>query len=110
MFTGQFSIVSAQSGETGKASYYADKFQGRKTASGELYHKDSVTCAHRTYSFGTTLKVINLKNNKSAIVRVNDRGPFIQGRIVDLSRKAMENLGGIEKGIIEVKIEILKPD
>ena len=110
MFIGQLSIVSAQSYEAGKASYYADKFQGRKTASGEMYHKDSMTCAHRTYSFGTTLKVISLKNDKSVIVRVNDRGPFVAGRIVDLSRKAMENLGGLEKGIIEVKIEILKPD
>ena len=100
---------SAQDSETGKASYYADKFQDRKTASGELYHKDLLTAAHRTIPFGTKVKVTNLQNGKTVVVKINDRGPFIKGRIIDVSRKAMESLGGLSKGVIDVKIEIVQP-
>jgi rare lipoprotein A len=97
----------AQQIETGKASYYADKFQGKKTASGQLYHPDSLTAAHKTIAFGTFVKVTNLKNDKSVIVRINDRGPFVKGRIIDLSRKAMQYLNGIHSGLIHVKVEVL---
>lgn len=100
----------AQAVEYGKASYYADKFQGRKTASGELYHADSLTAAHRTLSFGTVVKVTNVKSNDFVFVRINDRGPFVQGRVIDLSRKAMNKLNGIEAGLIDVKVEILVDD
>lgn len=93
--------------ETGKASYYADKFQGKKTASGQLYHADSLTAAHKTITFGTFVKVTNLGSDESVIVRINDRGPFVPGRIIDLSKSAMAELSGIEKGIINVKIEKL---
>lgn len=96
--------------EYGKASYYADHFQGRKTASGELYHPDSLTAAHKTLKFGTLVKVENIKNGKSVIVKINDRGPFVEGRIIDLSRSAMKKLDGLEKGIIEVKIEPVTRD
>lgn len=68
-----------------KASYYANKFHGRKTASGALYHKDSLTCAHKTLPFGTILKVRNPRNDKEVYVKVTDRGPFIKGRTIDLS-------------------------
>lgn len=97
----------APSTEYGTASYYADKFHGRKTANGELYNKDSLTAAHRTIPFGKKVKVTNLDNKETVIVIINDRGPHIKGRIIDLSRKAMEELSGIEKGIIQVKIEVL---
>lgn len=101
-------MVMAQSADYGIASYYADKFQGRKTASGELYHKDLLTAAHRTFPFDTKVKVTNLQNGKTVVVKINDRGPFIKGRIIDLSRRAMETLGGLSKGIIDVKIELGK--
>ena len=91
--------------EYGKASYYADRFMGRKTASGELYHPDSLTAAHKTLKFGTIVNVRNVRNGKSVIVRINDRGPFVEGRIIDLSGRAMRALNGIDKGVIDVKIE-----
>ena len=102
--------ISAQTVEYGKASYYADKFEGSKTASGELYKRNLLTAAHQTLPFGTKLRVTNVKNNKSVVVKVNDRGPHIRGRIVDLSRKAMDILKGLNEGVIEVKIEVYSDD
>jgi rare lipoprotein A len=95
----------AQNAEYGKASYYADKFHGRTTASGEYYFSDSLTAAHPTLPFGSVVKVTNIKNERSIVVRINDRGPFINGRIIDLSKKAMQMLKGLEAGLIEVKVE-----
>ena len=95
---------SAQT-QTGKASYYALKFTGRKTASGERMHHDSLTCAHRTYPFGTMLKVTNPANGKSVIVRVTDRGPYVKGRIIDLSARAAREIGIIAQGIAPVIVE-----
>jgi len=92
----------------GKASYYADKFQGRPTASGEPFDQKKYTAAHRTLKFGTMIRVTNVANNKSVVVRVNDRGPFTPGRIVDLSRVASTEIGGVQAGIIEVKLEVLE--
>lgn len=86
-----------------KASFYANKFHGRKTASGELYHKDSLTCAHKTFPFGTMLKVRNPKNNKEVIVTVTDRGPFVKGRTLDLSLAAAKKIGLVHKGIATVE-------
>ncbi len=100
--------VQAQKTEKGKASYYSDKFEGRKTASGEPYHANLKTAAHRTLPFGTMVKVTNLKNNKSVVVHINDRGPFSKGRIIDLSKSAMKAIDGINDGVIDVKIEIQK--
>jgi rare lipoprotein A len=97
--------LRAQEAEYGKATYYADRFHGRSTASGELYHSDSLTAAHPTHPFGTLVCVTNMGNKTSVIVRINDRGPFIQGRIIDLSRKAMKMLRGLDKGVIYVSIE-----
>ena len=83
----------------GNASYYADKFHGRQTASGEIYNKDSMTCAHLKYPFGTMLKVRNPLNNRTVIVRVTDRGPYVRGRIIDLSWRAAKELDIFSKGV-----------
>ena len=105
LFTIHFSLLNAQSVQTGKASYYAKKFTGRRTASGERLHHDSLTCAHRTYPFGTLLKVTNPANGKHVIVRVTDRGPYVKGRIIDLSVRAARELGIIAQGIAPVTVE-----
>lgn len=94
--------------EYGKASYYADKFQGRPTASGELYDRDKLTAAHRTLPFGTLCRVSNTANKKIVTVRINDRGPHVQGRIIDLSYQAMRLLDGLRAGEIDVVVEVLK--
>ncbi|WP_127844178.1 septal ring lytic transglycosylase RlpA family protein [Psychroflexus aestuariivivens] len=96
--------------QSGKASFYADKFEGRETASGEIYRHAEATAAHRKLPFNTKVKVTNLNNNRSTIVRINDRGPFIRGRIIDLSKSVAEELGALESGIIEVTIEVLGKD
>ena len=103
------SKINAQGVQTGKASYYAKKFSGRKTASGERLHHDSLTCAHRTYPFGTQLKVTNPANGKTVIVRVTDRGPYVRGRIIDLSVRAARELGIIAQGIATVVVERYSP-
>lgn len=95
--------------QTGKASFYADKFEGRPTASGEKYRHNKLTAAHKTLPFGTKVKVINLDNNKSVEVIINDRGPYVDGRIIDLSKSAAEQLGFINQGLAEVKVEIVDP-
>lgn len=94
--------------QMGKASYYSDRFQGSKTASGELYDRAKYTAAHRTLKFGTKIRVTNLANDKSVVVAVNDRGPFKPERVVDLSYIAAEEIGAIQSGIIDVKVEVLK--
>ena len=96
------SPVRAQSLQKGKASFYAKRFHGRKTASGERLHPDSMTCAHRSYPFGTLLMVYNPANGRSVHVRVTDRGPYVQGRIIDLSWSAAKKLGIIGQGIATV--------
>lgn len=94
--------------ESGKASYYADKFEGRPTASGATFHQRKLTAAHKTLPFGTKVKVVNLTNGKSVKVRINDRGPFVQGRIIDLSKKAADKIGMTQKGVQEVEIKYKK--
>lgn len=93
----------------GIASYYADKFDGRNTANGEIFRQDSLTAAHKYLPFGTMVLVTNLKNNKQVTVRVNDRGPFVSGRIIDLSRKGAESIDMINDGIVDVRIEAVLP-
>lgn len=93
--------------QEGKASFYADKFEGRTTASGERYSHSRSTCAHLTLPFGTLVRVTNLENNQSIVLRVNDRGPFVANRIIDLSRSAAEKLGYIDKGIADVRVEVI---
>ncbi|HDP54582.1 MAG TPA: septal ring lytic transglycosylase RlpA family protein [Bacteroidetes bacterium] len=102
-------VLVAQTGyvQEGKASFYADKFEGRTTASGERYSHSKSTCAHLSLPFGTLVRVTNLTNNKSVVVRVNDRGPFVPNRIIDLSRSAAEKLDFIKAGIADVRIEVI---
>lgn len=92
----------------GKSSYYGEKFHGRKTASGEIFNKWAYTCAHKKLPFDTKVKVTNLKNQKTVVVRVNDRGPFVKGRIIDLSFAAAKKIGMVKDGVAKVKIEIIK--
>ncbi len=96
--------------QQGKASYYSLRATGARTASGERLHHDSLTCAHRTYPFGTLLKVKNLSNKKEVIVRVTDRGPFIRGRIIDLSYAAAKAIGMLRQGICAVEVSVYHPN
>lgn len=98
----------AQHIETGMASFYSDSLQGRMTASGEAYDKIKMTAAHRSLAFNTKIKVTNLDNKKSVVVIINDRGPFVEGRIIDLSRAAAEKLDFIDKGVVKVRVEVIK--
>jgi rare lipoprotein A len=93
--------------QTGVASYYADKYHGRTTASGERFDTNKLTAAHRTLPFGTRVRVTNLDNGKQVIVKVNDRGPFVKGRIIDLSRAAAKRVDMIRAGLAKVKVEVL---
>lgn len=93
--------------EDGRASYYSMKFQFRSTSSGERFNQLALTAAHRTLPFGTIVRVTNLKNHQSVVVKINDRGPFIDGRIIDLSRYAFSKIGNTDSGILDVKIEVI---
>ena len=94
--------------EFGKASYYAIQYQFRKTASGERFNQFALTAAHRKLPFGTKVLVTNVKNGKSVEVKINDRGPFVKGRIIDLTRSAFSKIGDLASGVIEVKIRAIK--
>jgi rare lipoprotein A len=96
--------------QEGLASWYGGKFQGRQTASGEIFDTNEFTAAHKTLPFGTIVKVTSLESGESAVVRINDRGPFIPGRIIDLSRAAAAAIGLAGKGVAKVRIEVLAPD
>ena len=91
----------------GESSYYADKFHGRKTANGEIFDMYKKTAAHKTLPFNTMLEVTNLENNQSVIVRVNDRGPYKKGRILDISYGAAREIDMISSGVVKVRIKIL---
>ena len=101
-----FSVL-AQNIQRGKASYYSKRWTGRHVASGERLHHDSMTCAHRTYPFGTLLRVTNLRNGLQVVVRVNDRGPFGRGRIVDVSWGAAKKLNMLGAGVVPCTVERL---
>ncbi|HEY0742878.1 MAG TPA: septal ring lytic transglycosylase RlpA family protein [Chryseosolibacter sp.] len=93
--------------QTGKASFYADKFEGSPTASGEKYRHNKLTAAHKTLPFGTKVKVTNLGNNQTVEVTINDRGPYVESRVIDLSKSAAEKLGFVNQGIADVKLEVV---
>ena len=99
--------VSKGAIEKGKASYYADKYHGRTTASGEVFNQQALSAAHQALDFGSRVKVTNIANNKSVIVTINDRGPFIRGRIIDLSKKAFSQIASVKQGVIDVTVEQL---
>ena len=95
--------------QSGQGSYYADKFAGRATASGVPYRPGQMTAAHNTLPFGTRIKVTNVRNGKSVKVTVNDRGPHVKGRIVDVSGKAARKLDLIDAGVVPVQLKVIKP-
>jgi peptidoglycan lytic transglycosylase len=94
--------------QSGKASWYGRGFHGKPTASGEVFDQRLMTAAHKTLPLGSRARVINLQNGNSVEVTINDRGPFIPGRIIDLSRAAANELGILEAGLVQVRIELLQ--
>ena len=94
--------------QRGRASYYGGKYHGRATASGERFNKEAMTAAHKDLKFGTRVRVTNPENGRSVVVRVNDRFPGTKGRIIDLSEAAFRRLAPLERGVIDVEIEILE--
>jgi rare lipoprotein A len=94
--------------ESGTASFYADKYHGKPTASGEIFDMHQRTAAHPRLAFGTIVKVTNTENNRSVLVRINDRGPFVSGRVIDLSLAAAEELRMVKSGLAEVKLEVVR--
>ncbi|EWC41112.1 septal ring lytic transglycosylase RlpA family protein [Pseudomonas stutzeri] len=93
--------------QSGKASYYARMHHGQRTANGETHDQNALVAAHRSLPFGTRVRVTNEQNGKQVVVRINDRGPFRRGRIIDLSRAAAQQLGMLERGVARVRIEVL---
>jgi rare lipoprotein A len=93
--------------EVGTASFYAHRFHGRKTASGEIYDEKSLTAAHRTAAFGTRVRVTNLSNGRGVILRINDRGPHVADRLIDVSYAAAKELDFVRAGLVRVRVEVL---
>jgi len=93
--------------QSGKASYYARMHHGQRTANGETHDQNAMVAAHRSLPFGTRVRVTNQQNGKQVIVRINDRGPFRRGRIIDVSRAAAAQLDMLERGVVRVRIETL---
>jgi len=91
----------------GIASFYANKFNGRRTANGEVFDNSKMTAAHKTLKFGTIVRVTNHHNGRQVTVRINDRGPWIKGRVIDLSRAAAREIGMIKRGTARVKLELV---
>ena len=94
--------------QKGKAVWYGNEYHGRPTASGEIFNQNAMTAAHRTLPLNTIVRVKNLKNGRTVKVRINDRGPFTRGRIIDLSKGAARELGMISDGVVPVRIEVIK--
>lgn len=95
------------SASVGLASWYGGKYHGRLTANGESFDKNALTAAHRSLPFGTRVRVTNLANGRSLLLRINDRGPFVDGRIIDVSQRAAEQLGFKNEGITRVRVEVM---
>mgnify|MGYP000162125140 CR=1 FL=1 len=94
--------------QTGKASYYATRHQSAKTASGERFKHELNTAAHRSLPFGSIVRVTNVANNKSVLVKINDRGPYLKSRVVDLSKSAFTSIASLSSGVINVKVELVE--
>ena len=105
---GQPGIATPSDVQLGMASWYGGRHHGGPTASGERFDKHAMTAAHRTYPMNTRVRVTNRRNGRSVIVRINDRGPFSRGRIIDVSEAAAEQLGMTEAGVVPVKVERLR--
>lgn len=93
---------------SGKASFYGSQHHNKQTASGERFDQGALTAAHRSLPFGTKVRVINTRNGKSVVVRINDRGPFVRSRIIDLSKAAFERIGSTRSGVIRVRLKRLE--
>ncbi|MDD0972740.1 septal ring lytic transglycosylase RlpA family protein [Pseudomonas fontis] len=93
--------------QSGTASYYGSRHHGKRTASGEPFNQNAMTAAHRSLPFGTRVQVTNLSNDRSVVVRINDRGPHTRGRLIDLSRAAAEQLGMLRSGTARVRVQSL---
>ncbi len=104
----RFSQALTVETNSGTVSYYAESYNHRRTASGERFNNNAMTAAHRTYPFGTKLRLTNTKNHKSVVVRVNDRGPFVKGREISVTRRAARKLGFLNQGLAQVEIERVK--
>lgn len=104
---GLLAPANAADGQTGEASYYAEQFHGRRTANGERFDMNALTAAHPRLPFGTLVRVINERNGRSVVVRINDRGPFAKGRIIDLSRQAAATIGMLQRGHAPVRLEVI---
>ncbi len=104
-FIAAFSSCGKFITETGKASYYGNEFNGKKTANGQTFNKNALTAAHKTLPFGTVVKVTNVSNGKTVTVVINDRGPYAKGRIIDLSEKAAASIDMVNQGVAEVKLK-----
>jgi rare lipoprotein A len=102
-------LLAAAPGQVQKgiASYYHDSLHGNKTASGQIYNKNKMSAAHKSLPLGSKVRVTDVRTGKSIVVKVNDRGPFVKGRIIDLSRRAAAELGLLKKGVTPVKVEVL---
>ena len=96
--------------EIGLASWYGDDFHNKKTANGEIFNMHDMTAAHKTLPLPSIVRVTNLENDRSVIVRVNDRGPFVDNRLIDLSKRAADELGFKHKGVMSVRVELLKKE
>ncbi len=101
-------VLFSCSRSVGMASYYSSGLSGKKTASGKLYDPNKLTAAHKTLPIGTMVKVTNLSNNKQVVVKINDRGPYVRGRIIDLSYSAARQLGMLKDGVAKVKIKVVR--
>lgn len=99
--------IAGQQVASGTASWYGAKFHGRRTANGERFNKNDMTAAHRSLPFGTKVRVTNRRNGRSVVVRINDRGPFTRGRVIDLSRGAAQALGMVGAGTAPVSVEVV---
>jgi rare lipoprotein A len=97
-------VPDGEAAENGLASYYADRLQGRRTASGERYDREDLTAAHRLLPFGAVVQVTNLENGRSVRVRINDRGPYVRGRLIDLSYAAARQLDMLRRGVVKVRV------
>jgi rare lipoprotein A len=106
---GERSLKTATDIPIGIASYYASKFHGRCTASGAVYNENAMTAAHPTLPFGTRVKVTDMRNLRTVVVKITDRGPFVRGRIIDLSRSAASHLGILARGTAQVRLEPIEP-
>ena len=105
---GRAQAVPERAAQFGTASYYSHAFHGRKTASGEIYDENQLTAAHRTLPFGTRVRVTNMRNDRSVVVTVTDRGPSNRRRVIDLSRRAADILGFLKAGRARVLLEVLR--